>query len=205
MENDKILNKNYEKKPFYRPSYYMKPINKDSKNKLEYVSSIKKIKFGEDKIPISKTYRLDLDKIKTLEDVKKILGALNIEITIKDGIISDNKYDMNILMKYMDIEENNIDANKVTEIKMEFDNGVYRLVGNELGKAVYKEQLEKNIDYSKKNILLIPDYIEDISISFVQGLTEEIFRNINKDEFEVYFKLKGNKNVIEKFMKLIYL
>lgn len=48
-----------------------------------------------------KTYKLNTDKIKTLEDVKNILKYLNISITVQGGIIGHKGYDLNIL-KYMD-------------------------------------------------------------------------------------------------------
>lgn len=37
-------------------------------------------------------YKLDIDKIKTLEDVKKVLDALDIQITLRQGLTS-NKYE----------------------------------------------------------------------------------------------------------------
>lgn len=48
-----------------------------------------------------KTYKLNTDKIKTLEDVKNILKYLNISITIQGDVCSNNGYDLNIL-EYMD-------------------------------------------------------------------------------------------------------
>lgn len=48
-----------------------------------------------------KTYKLNTDKIKTLEDVKNILKYLNISITVQGGVISHKGYDLNIL-EYMD-------------------------------------------------------------------------------------------------------
>lgn len=48
-----------------------------------------------------KTYKLNTDKINTLEDVKKILKYLNISITVQGGVSSHNGYDLNIL-EYMD-------------------------------------------------------------------------------------------------------
>ena len=49
-----------------------------------------------------KTYRLNTDKIKTLEDVKEVLDGLNISITIQNGITSHKGYDFDKLLKYMD-------------------------------------------------------------------------------------------------------
>ena len=48
-----------------------------------------------------KTYKLNTDKIQTLEDVKNILKCLNISITVQGDVCSHNGYDLNIL-EYMD-------------------------------------------------------------------------------------------------------
>lgn len=202
MRDDKVLTRNKEEKPFYRPTYYMKPKEKESGNsKLEKVSVIKT---GKTSFPETKEYKLNLDKIKTLEDVKEVLGALNIRVTITGGIVSHNGYDVNKLMKYIDVEENDAEIGS-NKIELQFEDEVNRLVGVEFGRDVYKRQIEKKINYSKKNIIIVPNAIEDISISFIQGLTEKIFENISKDEFEKYFKISGNQNIVDKIIKSVYL
>lgn len=40
-------------------------------------------------IKTSKTYTLDINTIQTLEDVKKVLDGLNIQITVMEGTTND--------------------------------------------------------------------------------------------------------------------
>lgn len=41
------------------------------------------------RIKTSKTYTLDINTIQTLEDVKKVLDGLNIQITVMEGTTND--------------------------------------------------------------------------------------------------------------------
>lgn len=90
------------------------------------------------------------------------------------------------------------------KIILNFPNEITRLFGKEFGKEIDTLQIKDEIDYSKKNIIVIPENIEDVSISFVQGLTEDIFVKIRKDEFQRYFSVKGNPKVVDKVIKSIY-
>lgn len=90
------------------------------------------------------------------------------------------------------------------KIILNFPNEITRLFGKEFGKGIYTLQIKDEIDYSKKNIIVIPENIEDVSISFVQGLTEDVFISIRKDQFQKYFLVKGNPKVVDKVVKSIY-
>lgn len=48
-----------------------------------------------------KTYKLNVDKINSLEDVKEVLDGLNISLTIKSGCTT-SKFKLDKLLKYMD-------------------------------------------------------------------------------------------------------
>lgn len=203
IKDDKLSALNTDnKKLFHRPSYYMRTSEDIRREKkLEQISSIKK---DEIKLPEIKEYKINLEKIKSLEEAKEVLGALNIRIASMDGEILPNGHNMNVLMKYIDMKDSKIESVDFNEIKLEFENGVSRLVGLELGKNIYKTQIEGKVDYSKKNIIVIPNEIEDVAITFVQGLTEGIFDNIKKDEFQTYFEVRGSQKVIDKVIKSIY-
>lgn len=89
-------------------------------------------------------------------------------------------------------------------LELEFPKSISRLAGNALGREIYEKQAKSKIDYAKMNIIVMPKTIEDIAISFVQGFTQEIFNEINKDEFTNYFKIEGNPKVVDKFMKAVF-
>lgn len=54
------------------------------------------------------------------------------------------------------------------------------LTGNKMGREYFKKQVESNLDYNKVNIVHIPDQIEDVGSSFIQGIY--YFLCENKDE-----------------------
>lgn len=89
-------------------------------------------------------------------------------------------------------------------ITLHFRKDISRLAGNKLGEDTFEKQIKDNINYSKLNILVFPDEIENIAISFVQGLTKGIFDEINKDEFSRYFKVVAKGDLPDKFIKSIY-
>ncbi|WP_122639030.1 hypothetical protein [Romboutsia sp. Marseille-P6047] len=88
-------------------------------------------------------------------------------------------------------------------IELSFRNSVSRLAGNKLGIDTYEKQVKEFVDLTKVNVIIIPDAIEDIAISFVQGFTYEIFEEIRRTDFYKYFKIEGNKKVVDKFSKSV--
>lgn len=92
----------------------------------------------------------------------------------------------------------------INQIILKFNENETRLVGNGVGKCIYESQIKNKVDYSVVNILKIPKEIEDVSISFVKGLTEDIFNNISLDEFEKYFIIDSNKKVKNKMINSIF-
>ncbi len=89
-------------------------------------------------------------------------------------------------------------------IELKFENGLSRLAGNIFGEKIFREQVKDYIDYKNKIIIKFPEYIKDVAISFVQGFTNEILKNIDKSEFREYFEIEGNEKVVNKFIKSIY-
>lgn len=90
------------------------------------------------------------------------------------------------------------------KIMLSFNKTLTRLAGNSFGREVYDIQVKDNINFKEMNIIEFPKEIEDIAISFVQGFTQGIFENINKDEFSKFFTIKGNQKVIDKFNRSVY-
>lgn len=76
-------------------------------------------------------------------------------------------------------------------INLVFDNTISGLAGYEYGNYEYKKQLEEKMDYNKLNIIVFPDNIKKIAISFVQGMFAEILKKVNKDEIEKYIEIES--------------
>lgn len=89
-------------------------------------------------------------------------------------------------------------------IELKFNNTISRLAGNSFGQDIYNQQVEEKVDFSAINIIVIPNNIENIAISFVQGFTEKIFQCINKEEFYNHFVIQGNEKIVNKFRKSVF-
>lgn len=84
------------------------------------------------------------------------------------------------------------------------DKTLIALAGNDNGYDDYKKQIEPKIDYDKLNVIVFPDSIRKISISYVQGMFKEILKKIDKNDFEQYFQIKASTpRLVEKVMNNI--
>ena len=72
------------------------------------------------------------------------------------------------------------------------------LVGYDLGLKIYQEQVEPNLIEGAKHIIIFPDNIKDISISFTQGFKHSLPGLLFEKTCYVYFK---NEEIKNKFMK----
>lgn len=66
----------------------------------------------------------------------------------------------------------------MNNFELKFDNIITKLAGNQLGKQVFREQVKGKIDYKGIIIITIPDRIDTIASSFIQGFFEDIVKNI---------------------------
>lgn len=94
-----------------------------------------------------------------------------------------------------------LDEANIKEIKIEIEDGLCGLASEDLGKRLYKQYLESNIDFSKneKYIIIFPDFVKDISVLFVKEFTEEIFKTISKYDFYKYFVVIGSNTAMSDF------
>lgn len=87
------------------------------------------------------------------------------------------------------------------KIILKLNNTITRLAGNEYGKKIFEEQVKEKINYDKKNIIVFPDTIENIAISFVQGFSQEIMESISLDEIHEIIEIEGQEKVVNNFYK----
>lgn len=90
------------------------------------------------------------------------------------------------------------------DLKLLFNKNRNVLVGNDYGLNIYNKQIKNKINFNEHTIIHFPEQIKDISISFVQGFTSEILKEIDKSEFFKYFTILGNDKVVEKFKRSLY-
>lgn len=62
--------------------------------------------------------------------------------------------------------------------ELDIDKIITKLAGNPLGKKIFREQVKDRINYDEEIIIIIPERIDSIASSFIQGFFEEIVKNI---------------------------
>lgn len=77
-------------------------------------------------------------------------------------------------------------------INLEFDKSISVLAGNEYGYEEYKKQLKEKFKVEKINVIVFPNNIQKVAISFVQGMFRDILNDINKEELEKYIEIKSS-------------
>lgn len=197
-----LVKKNYKNKSLQRPSYYMRPIQNQSSTKLDDIFN--NLKLNKESLNKNDKYNLNVDKIKTLEEAKEILKILNIKIHSTTNLVVSQCNDVNKLIKYIE-KEDVLNDRSENNILLTFKNGTNRLIGKEFGRETFYNQIDTKLNYQKKNIIIFSKEIEDISMTFVQGLIENILLRVNKYDLFEYFEFKGNKTIIDKIHKTIYL
>ena len=111
---------------------------------------------------------------------------------------SPDEYDLPVKLKDFSKRRYNI---KTKQISLTFDKGVSRLAGLENGRNLYNEQLKNKIHIGRNHIIEIPSNIEDISISFVLGMTEELLKIMSLDDFDEYIKFNAEDKIVDKIKK----
>lgn len=86
--------------------------------------------------------------------------------------------------------------------RLEFDRTITKLAGNQLGKKIFRDQLQSKINYSDEILIIFPNNIDTIASSFIQGLFEDIVRNIGitgvENQVHVESDITNLKDIIVK-------
>lgn len=83
-------------------------------------------------------------------------------------------------------------------INLEFDKSISGLAGNEYGYEEYNNQIKEKIDMKKINVIIFPNNIEKVAISFVQGMFRDILSQIDKEELEKYIEIQSSSDELTK-------
>lgn len=75
------------------------------------------------------------------------------------------------------------------EFVLDFDKALTKLSGFKLGKDMFDEQIGQNIDYQKNITIVIPDRVDLIGSSFIQGFFETIVNQIGISGIEQKIKV----------------
>ena len=86
-------------------------------------------------------------------------------------------------------------------IKLEIDENLRCLAGEDYAKLIYKTQISDKVNLAKKNVIVIPSNIRIISDSFATGIV--LASNIKPDKFYKYFSIEGSDRVVNKFKEIL--
>ncbi len=107
--------------------------------------------------------------------------------------IQELKEKLSEFEKPNEIKNKNYDINNRIRLKVGKDNT--RLSSFESGRLMFDEQIKDKIDYNVKNIMVFPQHVEDISISFVKGVMEEVWENIGLERLGKTIGAEGNEKI----------
>lgn len=82
-------------------------------------------------------------------------------------------------------------------------NSISRLSGNTYGQTIYTDQIEPQLNMSSKNILIFPNTVEGVAISFVEGILSKLPKEIPRKEFFKFFAIEGKDAVVNKFFDVV--
>ena len=77
-------------------------------------------------------------------------------------------------------------------INLSFDKTIAGLAGNDYGYEEYKKQIKEKFDYDKNNIIVFPNEIKRVAISFIQGMFRDILEKIDKNEIEKFVTIQSS-------------
>ncbi|MBE5868263.1 MAG: hypothetical protein E7293_04790 [Lachnospiraceae bacterium] len=90
------------------------------------------------------------------------------------------------------------------EIKLSFDKMITNLAGNRFGRETYKNQVKNQVAMEQEFCVIIPDVIEDIASSFIQGFYSELCEKYGNEKARQLMKLTSpNEYVTNKIQESI--
>ena len=78
------------------------------------------------------------------------------------------------------------------EVELKVDKTVTSLAGNRYGREIYRSQIKEKIRDGVVVKLQIPDQIEDVASSFIQGLFSELAEKVGKENARNMLILNSN-------------
>lgn len=66
-------------------------------------------------------------------------------------------------------------------VVLRFDKTLTKLAGNQFGRSMFEEQIKGVVDLSQPFVIEIPEQVDYLATSFVQGFFGEIYKKIGAD------------------------
>lgn len=82
----------------------------------------------------------------------------------------------------------------MNKIYLDFDKTITGLAGNPYGVAEYKKQAKELFKWDEKNLIVFPNHITKIGISFIQGFFSEVLDKLDKNEIDKYIAIESSSS-----------
>lgn len=78
-----------------------------------------------------------------------------------------------------------------------------RLVGYNLGRLIFDEQIRTRFSPGNFILIVFPPNVENVSISFIQGLVDEILKKSSAKNFCDYVVLSGSDELTDRMKRIL--
>lgn len=94
---------------------------------------------------------------------------------------------------------------RTNEIVLQFNKSITGLAGNPYGQSVYKSQVAPFFSANEKNVIVFPDYIEDVAISFIQGFFKFLVNDYGYEKLHDLIEIKAHDEfLVRKIWENVY-
>mgnify|MGYP000850021768 FL=1 len=93
-------------------------------------------------------------------------------------------------------------SEKKYTITLDINKTITRLVGNQYGKAISEKQILPHADEEKIQ-LVFPETINNVAISFVEGMILGLSSKMSREEFYNRIDIVGNEQVVRKIEDVV--
>lgn len=94
---------------------------------------------------------------------------------------------------------------ELNKICLMADKTIPVLSGNQYGVSLYNQQVKDKFREDRKNVIVFPENIDDIAVSFIQGFFKDIVDRIGPDSFADYVEIESShEDVVKKIYDNIY-
>lgn len=83
------------------------------------------------------------------------------------------------------------------KIELKFNDELTGLAGNPFGQTIYQKQIAPYFKPEQINVIVFPDHIEDVAISFIQGLFKDIYNQYGYDKLKNIIEIKAKDSFLE--------
>lgn len=90
-------------------------------------------------------------------------------------------------------------------IELTFKKTLSGLAGNPFGQSIYDQQVSPKMQIDKLNVIVFPEHIEDVAISFIQGFFKKLMNEYGIERLRGMVDIEARDDfVVSKIWENIY-